>query len=180
VIEKRILVGETVHAESEMFEVADLKEVCVDLNAHRHDFPLMKVGQKVLIDAGDQGKIEESVIAYLSPIGASNSQSMLVRAEIPNFDGVWKPGLFVKGIIILEESEASVTVPVTAIQTFEGKEVLFVYEKEAFEAREVTLGRRDSKKVEVLSSLKAGEQIAVQNSFVLKSDLGKSEVDSCL
>ena len=45
---------------------------------------------------------------------------------------------------------------------------------DAFEARPVELGRRDSKYVEVLSGLNEGEQYAAGNSFVVKAELGKA------
>jgi len=37
----------------------------------------------------------------------------------------------------------------------------------------VTTGRRDAKAVEILAGLEAGARYAVNNSFVIKSELGK-------
>ena len=64
-----------------------------------------------------------------------------------------------------------------AVQTVEGKSVVFVRTPEGFEKREVELGRSDDDAVEVASGLKPGDEIAVGNTFLLKAELGKSEAD---
>jgi cobalt-zinc-cadmium efflux system membrane fusion protein len=66
-------------------------------------------------------------------------------------------------------------VPKLALQTVEGKTVVFVREGERFEARAVRLGREDDDQVEVASGIKPGETIAVTNTFTLKAELGKRE-----
>ena len=54
---------------------------------------------------------------------------------------------------------------------------MFVQHEEAFEPRPVKLGRSDGERVEVLEGLTAGDRYAAANSFILKADLGKGEVE---
>jgi cobalt-zinc-cadmium efflux system membrane fusion protein len=60
-----------------------------------------------------------------------------------------------------------------ALQTLEGRDVVFVRTKEGFRARTVTVGQRSAGRVEIRSGLKAGETIATTNAFLLKAELGK-------
>ena len=70
---------------------------------------------------------------------------------------------------------ARVKARLAALQQIEGRPTVFVRSRDGFEARGVKIGRETELAAEILGGLKAGEQIAVSNTFVLKSDLGKSK-----
>ena len=48
---------------------------------------------------------------------------------------------------------------------------------EGFERRDVKTGKADDTSVEIVSGLSSGDQIAVQNTFLLKAELGKGEAE---
>lgn len=178
VIEKKISIGEFVKNEDTIFTVADLSTVWVDLSVFRRDFALLKEGQAVLIHAGEGTKAIESKISYISPFGTEDTQTMLARCEVPNPKGDLRPGLFITAEIITGEVDSAITVRLAALQTLKEKTVVFVQEGEAFEAREVELGVKDGALVQVLSGVKAGEKYVAENSFILKSELLKSEMEA--
>ncbi|MFX6322849.1 efflux transporter periplasmic adaptor subunit, partial [Acinetobacter baumannii] len=55
----------------------------------------------------------------------------------------------------------------------EGRKAVFVRTKDGFEKRDVVLGQRDGKDIEITSGLSAGETIAISNTFSLKAELAK-------
>ena len=112
------------------------------------------------------------MIDYLSPIGVSDTQSAAARAVVAN-GGRLRSGLFVAGRVVVSARSAGVTVRTSALQTLEGKTVVFVRRGDAFEARTVALGERDDDWVEIKSGLAAGDVYAGRNSFVIKAELGK-------
>lgn len=177
VVERHVVVGEYVGTEDRLYAIADLQSVWVDLNVYRQDFPKLKIGERLFIEASGSADKIDGAISYISPFGAESSQTMLARAEVPNPDGILRPGLFVSADAILGETEVSVAVKESAIQTVENVEALFVQEGDSFEARPVRLGRRDGEWVEVLSGIKSGEKYAAQNSFILKAEIGKGEAE---
>jgi cobalt-zinc-cadmium efflux system membrane fusion protein len=66
-------------------------------------------------------------------------------------------------------------VPLGAIQTYEGREVVFIQDPDGMEPRPVRLGRRNDVAVEILSDdIALGTPIVVTNSFLMKAELGKS------
>lgn len=175
VVQKDIVLGESVGADKTIYVVVDLTTVWVDLNVYRQDFPKIRVGEKVVVEAaGVTGKIEGSV-TYISPFGAESTQTMLARTEVPNKEGMLRPGLFVVGSVVLAEEEVPVAVKESAVQTLEDKEVVFVRETDSFEARPVTFGKRDGEMREVTYGIKPGEKYAAENSFIIKSELGKEK-----
>jgi cobalt-zinc-cadmium efflux system membrane fusion protein len=96
---------------------------------------------------------------------------------LDNRAGQWRVGEAVTASITLagDGGESVVSVPATAIQTVEGKSVVFVRTKKGFQAVPVVLGDRAGANMIVRSGLKGNEQIAISNSFALKAELGKGE-----
>ena len=172
VIERQAALGEFASEQKPLFIVADLSTVWIDFSVYRRDFARVKLGQTVVIDAEDGGPPIQTTIAYVSPLGSSDTQSGLARAVVAN-DGRLRPGLFVTGRVLLSVKPVDIAISAAAIQTLEGKSVVFVRNGDKFEAREVELGGRDGERVEVLFGLLPGDIYAGRNSFVVKAEIGK-------
>jgi cobalt-zinc-cadmium efflux system membrane fusion protein len=176
VVEKNVALGAFVGDQSKMFVVANLATVWVDFSVYRQDFARVRSGLPVTIDLGD-GQAAESTITYISPLGAPDTQTMLARAVVANPNGSLRPGLFVTGEVALDPIPLALAIEVQALQTIDGRPIVFVREGDRFEARPIEIGRRDANHAEVLSGLKAGETYATRNSFVVKAELGKSDIE---
>ncbi len=174
VIAKDAAPGEFVATDHELFQIADLSTVWVDLDVYRRDFGKLRVGQPVAIDSGDGAAPVAGRLAYLSPIGSLNTQTLLARVVLPNPDRSWRPGLFVTGEVEVGSAEVPVAVEVTALQRLRDWDVVFLAEGDVFEAQPVELGRRDRERIEIVSGLAAGQRYVAAGSFVLKADVGKS------
>jgi membrane fusion protein, heavy metal efflux system len=174
VIQKDVTQGEFVKEGEIIYTVADLSTVWVDLNVHRKDFDKLKTGQAVTVSAGEGMTNAQGTISYISPFGAEDTQTMLARVELPNAKGVWRPGLFIAGEIVVEEAEVPLAVKTSALQTFRDWDVVFMQDGNIFEIAILELGRRDAEWAEVLSGLNAGQKYAAENSFIIKADILKS------
>ncbi|MFD1330842.1 divalent metal ion exporter adaptor subunit IhpB [Methylopila musalis] len=172
VTERQASLGEYVSEQKPAFVITDLSTLWVDFSVYRRDLARVAVGGTVRIDPEDGGEPIEATISYLSPIGAADTQSAVARAVIPN-DGRFRPGLFATGAVATAEQPVPLAVSLDAVQSLEGRDVVFVREGDRFAARDVTLGRRDGRTVEVVTGLKGGESYASKNSFVVKAELAK-------
>ena len=76
---------------------------------------------------------------------------------------------------MLEAVRAAVAVPDAALQQVEGRTCVFVESGADFVVRPVVVGRTDGAWTEITSGLSRGERVATRGSFVLKSELMKSE-----
>ena len=79
-----------------------------------------------------------------------------------------------KARITVDRQAAALVVPLAALQTFRDWDVVFIRVGDAYEVRPVALGKRDAARVEVLSGLRAGDQVVVEQSYLVKADIEKS------
>ena len=173
VIDRDGTLGEFASEARPLFTIADLSTMWIDFAVFRRDFARVRLGDPVSIDIEDGGAPIEARIDYVSPIGASDTQTAIARAVVRN-DGRLRPGLFVVGRVVLSARPAEVAVKTSALQTLEGKTVVFVREGDMFSPREVELGGRDADWVEVTFGVLAGDVYAARNSFVIKAEIGKA------
>jgi membrane fusion protein, heavy metal efflux system len=181
VAERKVELGAAVgrdNLETELFVVVDLSRVWVELSVSSPDLPMVREGQSVAVTLRGFPDATTGKIVFVSPLLDKETRTARVVAVIDNPDGRWRPGSFVTAAIAIEQREAPVVAPFSAVQTVEGRKAVFVRTTDGFETRDVVLGQRDGKSVEIVSGLKAGETIAVSNTFSLKAELTKpSEED---
>jgi cobalt-zinc-cadmium efflux system membrane fusion protein len=173
IIEKHMTLGENVGAESDVFTIADLSTVWVNLNIYQKDLVSVRKGQTVRIEIGHGIRSAEGKIAWVGPQVDEGTRTAKARIELSNPDGNFRPGLFVTAKVAVGGFEAGLVVPKSALQTFERKTVVFVRTEEGFEPKTVERGRQNGKIVEILSGLTAGQTYAAEGSFTLKAQLSK-------
>ena len=172
IVAKNVTVGEATGTEA-IYVVADLRRVWLDLAVPSSDFGELAVGQRVDVSIG--GETIPARIDYLSPLGTPATQSLLARSFVPNPLGRVRPGLFATADVLVEEADVLVAVNVDAVQTREGRSVIFRVADDTYEAQPVELGRSDGRRIEIRSGLEAGDRYVARGSFVLKAELGKGE-----
>lgn len=174
VVEKHLVVGESVQADTKVMVIADLTQVWGDFSVPAKDLNQVKAGQQVRVKAPELGLETEATIEYLGALVGEQTRSAPAHVHIDNPEQRWRPGLFVS----IEVVEAVATVPVTValegLQNWRNFDTVFVQVGDQFEVRPLQLGRRDANRAEVLQGLAPGEQYAAANSFVLKAELGKA------
>ncbi len=171
---KQIALGQVVEAMQMVYEVANLSTVWAEVSIPTKDLGLVKTGQKVTVHAAAFEQTETGEITYIAPLMNAQSRTAIARVVLPNQKRNWLAGLPVNIDLVADEVNVPLAVSVEAIQSLQYGDVVFGRYGDTFEARPVALGRRDSKNVEVLSGLNAGEQYAAGNSFVVKAELGKA------
>lgn len=173
IIEKHMTLGENVNAEADVFTIADLSTVWVNINIYQKDLVSIRKGQTVGIEIGHGIPSVEGKIAWVGPQVDERTRTAKARIELPNPDGSLRPGLFVTAKVAIGSSSAGLVVAKSALQTFEGKTVVFVRTAEGFEPKPVELGRQNGTTVEILSGLVPGHTYAAEGSFTLKAQLSK-------
>ena len=174
VIEKHITIGEVHSEESPAFVIADLSDVWVNLSIYQMHLPYVRVGQKVVISAGQEFPDATGRISYLSPIVDEHTRTATARVVLDNTDRRWRPGLFVEGKISADKIGVALLVPKSALQNMEGRTVVFVESEESFVPQPVRVGRTNSNSVEIISGLSPGQRYVNKGAFTLKAELQKS------
>ncbi|MDY0957200.1 efflux RND transporter periplasmic adaptor subunit [Sphingomonas sp. CFBP8993] len=175
VIARPVVLGQTVAADAELYRIADLARVSLSLSLKPDDASKIRPGNIVTVRAA--GRQATARIAFVSP--ALDPQTRLVPAiaTLDNHGGTWRVGEPVTASIQLTGSgrDAAIRVPTTAVQSEDGRSVVFVRTTTGFQATPVVLGDASGDTVIVRSGLTGREQIATTGSFSLKAELGKSE-----
>ncbi len=178
VIEKHITIGEVRTEQDAAFVIADLDTVWVNLSIYQMHLPYVQIGQEVTISSGQEFSDVTRPITYLSPIVDEHTRTATARVVLANHDRDWRPGLFVEGKIVAKEEHASIVVPKSAIQKFEGNDVVFISTPEGFKPTVVKIGRKDLSSAEIVSGLTTGQKYVSKGGFTLKSELEKGSMSS--
>jgi cobalt-zinc-cadmium efflux system membrane fusion protein len=174
VIQKHITLGEAVSRDQDVFVIADLDSVWVDLTVYQRDLARVAVGQTVRISAGHELPVATGVVSYVTPLVDEETRTATARVVLPNPDGAWRPGMFVTGEITIERHGARVAVPRTAVFTIDDDTVVFVESADGFRPRPVTLRLADETHLEIVAGLGPGERYVSRGGLTLKAELQKA------
>ncbi len=176
IIRKQIVLGEIVDGTSETFVIADLSTVWVDLKVNQTDIESIETGQRAEIFRDHNMSGVRSRVSYVEQVLDPTTRTAVVRMELDNAEGRYRPGTFVTGRIGIQSRGREIVVPEDAIQNVNDKPCVFVRTDEGFALRYVVLGRKEADRVEILSGVDNGEQLVVRNAFHLKAELTKQAV----
>lgn len=177
VLERTTNVGDVTDGAA-LFLIGDLSRLQAELNVVTHDTDRVAAGQTVTILGLDGEARFTGTIASVLPVTDAHSQTLIARVpiELGAARGL-QPGMAIRGEVVVAETEAALVAPADAVQSLEGKSVVFVKEGEALEARAVTLGRSGAGSVEVTAGLERGEILVAENAFLVKAEIGKGSAE---
>ena len=173
VIGKHIVMGESIDKTSEVFTIANLSSVWLDLAISQDAISSVQEGHTVTIRLPD-GSESETTIEFISPLVAPDTRTALARGTLANPNGRFRPGTFVDAAILVPSKEETVVIPKTSVQLVHDHPNVFVWGKADFELREVKTGITDGVQIEILEGLAPGEAYASENAFHLKAEFIKS------
>lgn len=123
-------------------------------------------------------------VSWISPTINDQTRTLSVRVSLNDSQPGLRDHLFGTGRIILRREENAVVVPNEAIQSTSDASFIFVRDKHYFEegapklfhVRQVRIGARDDRFVELLAGALPGEVVVAKGSNVLLAQLLKSNL----
>jgi len=173
VINKHIVTGESIDETVEVFTVANLSSVWVDLAISQDAISSIQEEHTVTVRLPD-GSESETTIEFISPLVDLDTRTALARATLANPNGRFRPGTFVDVGILVPSKEDTVVIPKASVQLVNDSTCVFVWGNADFEVREVKTGITDGVQIEILEGLASGEAVASENAFHLKAEFAKS------
>ncbi len=175
IVEKHITMGEVVGADTRVFTLTDLSTVWADVVVPARDLDIVRVGTDAVIRSIASNTTAPGKVSYVSSLVGEESRSAKARVVLDNPGAAWRPGLAVNIDIVTGSSDVPVAVAREAIQTADGRQVVYKRVKEGFVAQPVATGRSDGRFIEITAGLRAGEAYAGAGSFAVKAEQGKGE-----
>lgn len=134
-------------------------------------YPMVYKGMKVKVMAEVFGDREfEGTVSIVYPAINSSTHTFNVEVIVPNAKEVLRPGMFARTEFNMGNRQ-SLTVPDVAVQKQMGVNDRYVYviKGGVAERRVVELGRQVGDRVEVLSGISAGEEVAITSLSKIKN-----------
>jgi membrane fusion protein, copper/silver efflux system len=172
VVEKMIINGQRVAAGDELYRLADHSRVWLIADVAEADIAAVKLGMNaaVTLRAVPVQPIE-SKVTFIYPVLKPETRTVSIRIELPNPDGLLKPGMYADVVFDVSDGPAVIAVPDSAVIDSGTRQVVLVAKSEGrFEPRAVKLGRRGAGFVEVLEGLSPGEDVVSSATFLIDAE----------
>lgn len=176
--------GAYVATGAELYRIADLERVWVQLNASESELPRLSTGQAVAIHLEAlPGEEFAGEITFIDPTLDATRRTALVRVEVGNRSGSLRPGMFAEATVAAGDgvTERSPLVVPAGAPVFTGRRAIVYVESEPadelslaaprYEARTVRLGPRLGQEYPVVAGLSEGERVVARGAFALDADL---------
>ena len=177
VIDRDVVVGQLADPSKTLFRIGDLTKLWLVAHVFERDAVRVQVGTTGQASfAALPGKTVEGKIVWIGREVETASRTVPVRLEVPNTDGVLRPGMSASVSMPVGEAGGQVVaVPIAAVQRVGDKWSVFVPRGPgAFEAKPVGRGRDLGGEVEILSGLAPGDEVVVDGAFLLKAEFDKA------
>lgn len=157
-----------------LYVITDPGQTTVVFNIFPRDLATIRPGQKVVIETLDGQPVAETALSGYLPAGNAAAGTALVRAQLPNRDGRWRPGMALQGRVTVSAVSVPLAVRTEALQRFRDFTVVFANFGDDYEVRMLELGRKTPEWTEVLSGIKPGTRYAAKGAFLIRADIEKS------
>ena len=149
-------IGEIAEAGQILFRVGVPKPLQVVAEVNEEDIPRVAVGQTALFRTDAfPGQRLEGKVREITPMGDFAAKTYRVKMALPD-DTPLKPGMSVEANIVTREKPNALLIPADALQGA----AVFVLDGSRVRKREVKVGIRGTRSVEVLSGLADDERVA--------------------
>ncbi len=180
IIEKNITPGKNVGLSTDTFVIGDLSQVWMLASVRQENLGELRVGQPATVTLpGTPGRTFSGKVTNLGQEFDPATRLMQVRIVLANPDNRLRPEMLANAEIPVGERKRILLVPSDAIQQINGQDIVFVRTTaDRFTVRPVRIGETEGGQTPILDGLQPGEQVVVRGSFVLKSHLLKSTMES--
>jgi len=180
IIEKNVTPGKTVELSSVTFVIGDLSRVWMLAAVRQEDLDKLRAGQGAFVTLpGSESSRFPGRITNLGQQFDPETRVMQVRIELNNTANRLRPEMLANAEIPVGGGKPALLVPSDAVQQVNGQDVIFVRNAaDRFSARPVSTGETSGGRTPILEGIKAGDQIVVRGSFILKSLFLKSTLES--
>jgi cobalt-zinc-cadmium efflux system membrane fusion protein len=168
--------GSYVTAGTELFRVSDPTKIQINASVLAADARRIKPGDRAVIELAD-GETRDAVVRAVTPSLDPESKTATVVLRPAGIGGLTQgQGLRVR-IRPAGGDTSRIALPEEAVQSVEGRDVVFVRTAKGFQATNVVTGQRSAGRVEIVEGLRPGLIVVTRGAFLLKAELGKGEAE---
>ncbi|EMY70026.1 efflux RND transporter periplasmic adaptor subunit [Leptospira vanthielii] len=173
---REAIIGQAVNARDNLFTVADLSVLWINLEVYEKDLASIRMGNEAkVIPIGSKDDSLKAVVSHVGDVIDPIKKTAEIRLEVRNSKGRLRPGQSVTATVVGAMVESSVNkakvIPADCIHKIEGENYIFVRNSDgSFSAKKIGVGKTYDNWVEITNGVESGEAIVEEGSFVLKSE----------
>jgi HlyD family secretion protein len=181
VTDRPIYQGETAPSGAPIITVMNISQIIARAHIAQQEAALIKVGNSASIKV-PQVPEAQGKVTLVSPALDPNSTTVEVWVQVPNPQGLLKPGAGASVAIVAQAVPNAIVAPTTALLTSSDgvTSVMLLDSDNKVSRKNVKVGIRDGAEMQVLSGLKKGDRIVTVGAFVLdrmdEDDLPKTKI----
>jgi len=156
--------GAMLQPNTPIVSILDNSVMIAQIDVIERDYPKLRLGQSaVLVTDGFPGREFTGKILRIAPLLKETSRQARVEIEVPNEDGVLKPGMFIRARIEFDRHEDVPVVPLAALARREGRQGVFVANPSDKTARfvPVTVGISEGELIEIVEPALTGSVVTL-------------------
>jgi cobalt-zinc-cadmium efflux system membrane fusion protein len=173
IVSRTAILGLFVQPETELFRVADPGDIDIDVAVPAQDAQRIAAGDLAKVRTRAGVLVNAKVRAVTPTLNDATRSATAVLDPLPGQAPLMPGDVLTAEIIPSGAAKAGIVVPAEAVQTLEGRDVVFVRTPTGFAARPVTVGARGAGHAAIVAGLRPGETIATANAFFLKAEMRK-------
>jgi len=172
VLEKKVFEKQYVTPDKELYVIGDLSTVWVQAKVYEYEIPHVELGQPATITiASLPDRQFTGKVVFAQPTVEEVTRTIQVRVELPNQEGMFKPGMFAQ-ISIRHPMGEGLLVPTSAILRTGERDIAYRVEPgDHFVPVEVKISPiQFGDRFQVLEGLKESEQVVTSANFLIDSE----------
>ncbi len=164
--------GMFVTPSTEIYTIADLSRVWVQVDVFEHQLAWLRTGLSAEMRVpAHPGQVWEGEVEYVYPELDPRTRTLRVRLVFPNPGLLLKPNMFAEVIVYGGPKREVLKIPREAlIVTGERESVVKALGNGRFQPVDVVTGMRRGGEVEVLSGLAEGDEVVISGQFLIDSE----------
>jgi Cu(I)/Ag(I) efflux system membrane fusion protein len=164
--------GMYVEPDMEIVTIADLSRIWVLVDVYEHQIDWLAEGLSAEIRVpAYPGRVWEGAVEYIYPELDPVTRTLKVRLAFDNPDGLLKANMFAEAVIYGGPKREVLAVPAEAvIETGRRSSVVLALGGGRFQPVDVVTGMASGGMVEILSGVKAGDEVVVSGQFLIDSE----------
>lgn len=172
IAERKASPGEFLPVSAAIVTLVRTDPIRLRLEVPERDAGRVAVGQQVRLTVEGLTNLHNGAIDRLSPSISAENRMLVVESDLKN-PGDLRPGLFVRGEIVLSESTNAIVLPREAIWSFAGIEKIFIASNGVAVDRPIVTARPKGDRIEILSGGALGDQVILNPGSLRRGDLIK-------
>jgi cobalt-zinc-cadmium efflux system membrane fusion protein len=172
-VSRTATLGLFVQPDTELFRVADPEDIDIDAAVPVQDAGRIAAGDAAKVRTRAGTLVRARVRSVTPTLNEMTRSATAVLDPLPGEPALTPGDVLTAEITPSRAAKTGIVVPAEAVQTLEGRDMVFVRTATGFTARPVTVGARSAGRAAIISGLRPGEIIATTNAFFLKAEMRK-------